>query len=158
MDRSNDLALTAVPGLPLVNSGCDVVELILGALASNNLVLQAGDVLGVAQKIVSAANDFGIPTADVVVDPLVMPIGAMGGAGRQVFHLVRRLREELGVNTTCGASNVSFGLPNRHLVTGTFLSMAMAAGMTSGRALANAPNKTSVIRCEVSTLPAATPR
>ena len=84
----------------------------------------------VSQKIVSAANDFGIPTADVVVDPLVMPIGAMGGAGRQVFRLVRRLREELGVNTTCGASNVSFGLPNRHLVTGTLFD-AMAAGMTS---------------------------
>ena len=56
MDRSNDLALTAVPGLPLVNSGCDVVELILGALASNNLVLQAGDVLVVAQKIVSKSE------------------------------------------------------------------------------------------------------
>ena len=48
-----------------------------------------------------------------------------------LVRLTSRLREELGVNTTCGASNVSFGLPNRHLVTGTFLSMAMAAGMTS---------------------------
>ena len=56
MDRSNDLTLTAVPGLPLVNSGCDVVELILVALASNNLVLQAGDVLVVAQKIVSKSE------------------------------------------------------------------------------------------------------
>ena len=55
----------------------------------------------------------------------------MGTAGRQAFALVRRLREELGVNTTCGASNVSFGLPNRHVVTGTFLSMAIASGMTS---------------------------
>jgi 5-methyltetrahydrofolate--homocysteine methyltransferase len=67
----------------------------------------------------------------VIVDPLVMPIGAMGTAGQQVFALVRRLREELGVNTTCGASNVSFGLPHRHAVTGTFLSMAIGAGMTS---------------------------
>ena len=85
----------------------------------------------VAKRIVSVANDFGIPTADVVVDPLVMPIGAIGNAGQQVFRLVRRLRNELGVNTTCGASNVSFGLPNRHAVTGTFLSMAIGAGMTS---------------------------
>jgi 5-methyltetrahydrofolate--homocysteine methyltransferase len=85
----------------------------------------------VAKRIVSVANDFGIPTADVVVDPLVMPIGAMGNAGQQVFRLVRRLREELGVNTTCGASNVSFGLPNRHAITGTFLAMAVGAGMTS---------------------------
>lgn len=85
----------------------------------------------VAKRIVERAADHGIPAADVVVDPLVMPIGAMGTAGRQAFALVRRLREELGVNTTCGASNVSFGLPNRHVVTGTFLSMAISTGMTS---------------------------
>ena len=85
----------------------------------------------VAKKIVLAAADYGIPAHDVIVDPLVMPIGAMGTAGQQVFALVRRLRDELGVNTTCGASNVSFGLPNRHAVTGTFLAMAMGAGMTS---------------------------
>jgi 5-methyltetrahydrofolate--homocysteine methyltransferase len=60
-----------------------------------------------------------------------MPIGAMGSAGRQVFRLVRRLREELGVNTTCGASNISFGLPNRAGLNAAFLPMAIAAGMTS---------------------------
>ena len=85
----------------------------------------------VAEKIVHRAADHGIAKEDIVVDPLVMPIGAMGTAGRQVFALVRRLHDELGVNSTCGASNVSFGLPNRHLVTGTFLSMAIGAGMTS---------------------------
>jgi 5-methyltetrahydrofolate--homocysteine methyltransferase len=85
----------------------------------------------VAKKIVHRAADYGIPAHDVVVDPLVMPIGAMGTAGQQVFALVRRLRDELGVNTCCGASNVSFGLPNRHIVTGTFLAMAIGAGMTS---------------------------
>ena len=66
-----------------------------------------------------------------MVDPLVMPIGAMGTAGRQVFALVRRLREELGVNTTCGASNISFGVPNRHDLNAAFLAMAAGAGMTS---------------------------
>lgn len=85
----------------------------------------------VARKIVERAADYGIPRADVVVDPLVMPIGAMASAGRQVFHLVRRLREELGVNTTCGASNIAFGLPNRHALSAAFLTMAAAAGMTS---------------------------
>jgi 5-methyltetrahydrofolate--homocysteine methyltransferase len=85
----------------------------------------------VARKIVNRAADYGIPSCDVVVDPLVMPIGALGQAGQQAFTLIRRLRDELKVNTTCGASNVSFGLPNRHLVTGTFLSMAIGAGMTS---------------------------
>jgi 5-methyltetrahydrofolate--homocysteine methyltransferase len=85
----------------------------------------------VAKRIVERAADHGIGTADIVVDPLVMPIGAMGTAGRQVFALVRRLREELGVNTTCGASNVSFGLPNRNGLNGVFLAMAIASGMTS---------------------------
>ena len=85
----------------------------------------------VAKKIVQRAADHGIGVEDVVVDPLVMPIGAMGQAGQQVFRLLRRLRGELGVNTTCGASNVSFGLPNRHAITGTFLSMAISNGMTS---------------------------
>ncbi|MFC3616445.1 methyltetrahydrofolate cobalamin methyltransferase [Lutimaribacter marinistellae] len=85
----------------------------------------------VAKKIVERAADFGIPAHDIVVDPLVMPIGAMATAGNQVFALVRRLREELGVNTTCGASNISFGLPNRHGINNAFLPMAMGAGMTS---------------------------
>lgn len=85
----------------------------------------------VAKKIVERAADFGIPAHDIVVDPLVMPIGAMATAGLQVFELVRRLRNELGVNTTCGASNVSFGLPNRNGVNAAFLPMAIASGMTS---------------------------
>jgi 5-methyltetrahydrofolate--homocysteine methyltransferase len=66
-----------------------------------------------------------------VVDPLVMPIGAINQAGVQVMRLVRRLKEELEVNTTCGASNVSFGLPNRDGINGAFLTMAISAGLTS---------------------------
>jgi 5-methyltetrahydrofolate--homocysteine methyltransferase len=85
----------------------------------------------VAKKIVRRAADYGIPACDVVVDPLVMPVGAMADAGVQVFRLIRRLREELKVNTTCGASNVSFGLPNRHGLNPVFLSMAIGAGLTS---------------------------
>jgi 5-methyltetrahydrofolate--homocysteine methyltransferase len=85
----------------------------------------------VAKKIVERAEDYGIPRSDVVVDPLVMPIGAINSAGTQVLRLVRRLREELKVNTTCGASNVSFGLPNRNGMNASFLTMAIAAGMTS---------------------------
>jgi 5-methyltetrahydrofolate--homocysteine methyltransferase len=85
----------------------------------------------VAKKIVHRARDFGIPYSDIVVDPLVMPIGALGNAGRQVFHIIRRLREELKVNTTCGASNFSFGLPNRHGLNSSFLAMLIGAGMTS---------------------------
>lgn len=85
----------------------------------------------VARKIVERAEDYGISRNDVVVDPLVMPIGAIGLAGRQVFRIVQRLREELKVNTTCGASNISFGLPNRNGLNSAFLTMAIGAGMTS---------------------------
>ena len=85
----------------------------------------------VAKKIVQRAADYGIPAADVVVDPLVMPIGALGTAGAAAMRLIGRLRNELGVNTICGASNISFGLPNRHILNGTFLAMAAGAGMTS---------------------------
>ncbi len=85
----------------------------------------------VAKRIVERAADHGIPREDIVVDPLVMPIGAISTAGRGVFRLLGRLRDELGVNTTCGASNVSFGLPNREGVNSAFLAMAIASGLTS---------------------------
>ncbi len=84
--------------------------------------------LAVARKIIERALDHGIPKEDILIDPLVMPIGAKRYAGRQVFEIVRRCRDELGVNTCCGASNVSFGLPNRAPLNATFLSMAIAAG------------------------------
>ena len=85
----------------------------------------------VAKRIVERAADHGVPHSDIVVDPLVMPVGALNQAGRSVFHLIRRLREELKVNTTCGASNIAFGLPNRHALNANFLAMAIGAGMTS---------------------------
>jgi len=85
----------------------------------------------VARKIVHRAADHGIPVSDVIVDPLVMPIGAINQAGMQVMRLLSRLRNELEVNTTCGASNISFGLPAREAISATFLSMAISAGMTS---------------------------
>jgi 5-methyltetrahydrofolate--homocysteine methyltransferase len=85
----------------------------------------------VAKKIVHHAQDYGIKPKDIVVDPLVMPIGALGNAGKSAFHLLRRLKEELKVNSTCGASNVSFGLPNREGINASFLSMAIASGLTS---------------------------
>ncbi len=85
----------------------------------------------VARKIVERAADYGIPAEDVVIDPLVMPIGALNDSGRQVMHILTRLRDELKVNSTCGASNVSFGLPNRNGLNAAFLTMAIGAGMTS---------------------------
>ena len=85
----------------------------------------------VAKKIVERASDHGIPRSDIVVDPLVMPVGAINTAGVQVFHLLNRLRDELKVNSSCGASNVSFGLPNRRGMNAAFLCMAAGSGLTS---------------------------
>ena len=85
----------------------------------------------VAKRIVERAADHGIPRSDIVVDPLVMPIGAINQAGAQVMRLLQRLHGELKVNTTCGASNISFGLPNRGGINSAFLTMAIASGLTS---------------------------
>ncbi len=141
-----EAGLAAAEGRPLLNSVTgeeERLELVLPLVKKYNVPVVAisNDDTGisedpdvrfaVAKKIVERAADFGIPAHDIVVDPLVMPIGAMGTAGLQVFTLVRRLREELGVNTTCGASNISFGLPNRHGINNAFLPMAITAGMTS---------------------------
>lgn len=141
-----EAALAVVEGRPLINSTTgeeEKLEAILPLVAKHKLPVVAisNDETGisedpdvrfaVAKKIVEHAADYGIPSHDIVVDPLVMPIGAMPTAGHQVFALVRRLRDELKVNTTCGASNISFGLPNRHAVNGAFLPMAIGAGMTS---------------------------
>ena len=141
-----EAGLLVYEGKPLVNSVTgedDRIESVLPLVAKHGAAVVAitNDETGisedpdvrfaVAEKIVHAAADHGIPAHDIVVDPLVMPVGAMGTAGRQVFALVRRLHDELGVNTTCGASNVSFGLPNRNGLNGAFLAMAIANGMTS---------------------------
>ena len=115
--------------LPLVKKyGCAVV-----AISNDETgISEDPDVrFEVAKKIVDRAKDYGIPSSDIVVDPLVMPIGALNSAGMQVIKLVRRLQEELKVNTTCGASNVSFGLPNRNGINSAFLTMAIASGLTS---------------------------
>jgi 5-methyltetrahydrofolate--homocysteine methyltransferase len=83
----------------------------------------------IAKKIVERAESYGIPRQDVLIDPLAMPVGAIQQAGRTLFQIVRRVHEELGVNTVCGASNISFGLPERPTLNSTFLAMAIASGM-----------------------------
>ncbi|HEY2600455.1 MAG TPA: dihydropteroate synthase [Thermoleophilaceae bacterium] len=87
--------------------------------------------LDIARKIVSAAGDHGIPPEDVVIDPLAMTVGADTTAVNVTLDAIRLIRAELGVNMSLGASNVSFGLPQRHALGSAFLPMAMAAGLTS---------------------------
>ena len=141
-----EAGLDVYQGKPLVNSVTgeeERLESVLPLVAKHGAAVVAisNDETGisedpdvrfdVAKKIVERAADHGISHTNIVVDPLVMPIGAINSAGKQVMHLLRRLKEELKVNTTCGASNVSFGLPNRNGINGAFLSMSMAAGLTS---------------------------
>ena len=141
-----EAGLSVYQGKALVNSVTgeeERLEAVLPLVAKHNAAVVAisNDETGIsedpdvrfaiAKKIVERAADYGIPYCDVVVDPLVMPIGAINSAGRQVMHIVRRLRDELKVNTTCGASNVSFGLPNRNGINAAFLTMAISSGMTS---------------------------
>ena len=141
-----EAGLDVYQGKPLLNSITgeeERLEAVLPLVAKYNCAVvaisndEAGisenpdDRFHVAKKIVERAADYGIHHSDIVVDPLVMPVGAVNSAGRQVLYLVKRLREELKVNTTCGASNFSFGIPNRKGMDGHFLSMAIGAGMTS---------------------------
>jgi 5-methyltetrahydrofolate--homocysteine methyltransferase len=84
-----------------------------------------------ARKIVSVAAEYGIARDDVVIDPLAMTVGADPTAVRTTLETISLLRDELGVNMCLGASNVSFGLPDRHALNAAFLPMAMAAGLTS---------------------------
>jgi 5-methyltetrahydrofolate--homocysteine methyltransferase len=87
--------------------------------------------LAIATKIVSVAGDHGIPPEDIVIDPLAMTVGADTEAVTTTLETIRLIRDTLGVNMCLGASNVSFGLPERHVLNAAFLPMAMAAGLTS---------------------------
>jgi 5-methyltetrahydrofolate--homocysteine methyltransferase len=137
--------LAAVKGKPLVNSVTgeeERLEVVLPMVAEYHAAVigVSNDETGisydprerfkVAKKIVERAEAYGIPRHDVIIDPLAMPAGAVPGAAATLFQLVRMIREELGCNTACGASNISFGLPDRPALNGAFLSMAIGAGMT----------------------------
>ncbi len=84
----------------------------------------------IARKIVERAEAYGISREDVIIDPLAMPIGAVRYAGATLLELLRRLHAELGVNTCCSASNVSFGLPARPVLNAAFIAMLIGAGMS----------------------------
>ncbi len=87
--------------------------------------------LEIARKIVARAADYGVPVSDLVFDPLVMTVGADSNAGKVTLETIRLLRQALGVNLTAGASNVSFGLPDRPALNAAFIAMAMTAGLNA---------------------------
>jgi 5-methyltetrahydrofolate--homocysteine methyltransferase len=141
-----EAGLDAYEGKALVNSVTgedDRLELILPIVAKHGAAVigLANDETGIpqtaeerfviARKIISVAGDYGIPPEDVLIDPLAMPVGADPSVVRITLQLIAMIRDELGVNMCLGASNVSFGLPERHTLNAAFLAMAEAHGLTS---------------------------
>jgi 5-methyltetrahydrofolate--homocysteine methyltransferase len=96
--------------------------------------------LELARKIIDVATGkYGLPVEDIVIDPLAMPIGADTTLVRRTLETIALLREEFGVNMTLGASNVSFGMPDRGSIGAAFLPMAIASGLTSAIMDARSP-------------------
>ena len=140
-----EAALAVYPGKALINSMTAEEErmariLSLAARYGAAVIGMANDESGIsmvprerlelARRIVERAADFGIPRQDVVIDPIAMTVAADPVAGMVTLETMRLIRDELGSNMTCGASNVSFGLPERAVVNAAFLPVAMAAGLT----------------------------
>jgi 5-methyltetrahydrofolate--homocysteine methyltransferase len=104
---------------------------VIGLANAEDIPMEPERRVEVAKKIVSVAGDYGIPPEDVIIDPLAMPVGAEPRAVTLFIETLHLLRDELGVNTTCGASNTSFGLPGRHTLGAAFLAVAQSHGLTS---------------------------
>lgn len=149
IDTADRAALTAAlavcPGKPLVNSvtgeeasleavlplvkeyGCAVIGL---CMDEEGIPKEAERRLEIGKKIVATAERYGIPPEDVIIDPLAMTVGADHTAGVVTLEAITLIRMNLGVNITLGGSNISFGLPERSLISRSFLAMAIAAGLT----------------------------
>lgn len=143
--RVLEAALKAAPGKVLVNS-TNGEEKTLGAvlpivkeygaavigltLDDNGIPNDPAVRLKIAAKIIERAAQLGIPLEDIVIDPLVMTVGADQNAGAVTLQTIELVRKEFGVNINLGASNVSFGLPDRHTLNQAFLALAMGAGAT----------------------------
>ena len=115
--------------LPLVKEyGAAVVGLVQD---DEGIPKNADRRVAIAHKIVEAVEKAGIPREDVIIDVLAFAIGAEANSGKDVLEAIRRIREELGVNMTMGASNISFGMPDRPIINNTWVSMVIAAGATA---------------------------
>jgi len=115
--------------LPLVKEyGAAVVGLVQD---DEGIPKNADRRVAIAHKIVEAVEKAGIPREDVVIDVLTFAIGAEASSGKDVLEAIRRIRDELGVNMTMGASNISFGMPDRPIINNAWLSMVISAGATA---------------------------
>ncbi len=108
--------------------------------------MTVADRLKITEKILRACDKHGISHDRIVIDPLAMPIGAEPQAGNLFFETVHEIKQRWDLNMTCGASNVSFGMPNRHAINAAFLPAAMAVGLTSSVMDARTPEIVSAVR------------
>ena len=157
-----EAGLTAYEGRALVNSVTaedERLELILPLVKKHDaaiialpndhdeIPMEADKRLELTAKIVRVATEeYGIAQADIVIDPLAMPIGADTTTSLVTFEVMRRIRDDFGVNMTCGASNVSFGMPGRHTLNAAWLPMAMASGLTSAIMDARTPQVVEAVK------------
>jgi 5-methyltetrahydrofolate--homocysteine methyltransferase len=106
--------------------------------------------LAVARKLVNRAADFGIPPEDIIIDCLALTVGADHNAGKITLDSMVLVRQELGVNLNLGASNVSFGLPDRKILNVAYLSLAIARGLTIAITDPTVPEiQTTVLACDL---------
>jgi len=141
-----EAGLKVTPGKPLVNSvngedkqlatvlpivkdrGAAVIGMAIG---NDGIPPTAEGRLAAAGKIIERAAKMGIPAEDIIIDPLVMTVGHNSQAGLVTLKAIELIVKEYGVNISLGASNVSFGLPDRHAVNSAFLALAIQAGVTT---------------------------
>jgi 5-methyltetrahydrofolate--homocysteine methyltransferase len=106
--------------------------------------------LAVAKKLIDRAAEFGLPAEDIVIDPLALTVGADHRAGRVTLDSIALIREELGVNLSLGASNVSFGLPDRKVINLAYLCLAISRGLTTAITDATVPEiRTMLLACDL---------
>jgi 5-methyltetrahydrofolate--homocysteine methyltransferase len=144
--KALEAALKVCPGRPLLNSttgeersleavlplaGQYKVPVIGLTMDEKGIPKDAETRISVAKKIIERAGDFGIGPEDVLIDVLVMPIGADYETGKVTFETAKSISDELGVNIVVGASNVSHGLPDRNIVNAAFFAIGSACGMTA---------------------------
>lgn len=114
---------------------------------ADEIPMDADKRLELTEKIVRVATtEYGIAIEDIVIDPLAMPIGADPSVGRTALETIQRIHDRWGLNMTCGASNVSFGMPGRHAINASWLPMAMTVGMTSAIMDARTPQIVEAVR------------
>jgi len=149
-DSANPKALAAAlevyPGKALINSTTaeekmmDTVlplarqygAVVIGVITDDKGVpATAQERLKVAEKLIKRAGDYGVPSNDIIIDPLALTVSADHNAGRITLDSIDLIRKELGVNMNLGASNISFGLPDRKIINIAYLALAISRGLTT---------------------------